>query len=165
MMSIAETNATSKPIEYDVAKKKMSHYPYYGDVWATLKIPQINLELPIYQGDDLNLLSVGVGHYTGSYLPSEGGSIILAAHNTSNFFRRLPELYEGSQIIIDADYGTFEYSVTATDIIYYKDEDRLPIQKDKELLMLYTCYPVTALGLTTQRYVVYAELVGEDYEK
>lgn len=35
--------------------------------------------------------------------------------------------------------------------------DKLPIQKDKEVLMIYTCYPFNNIGYTTQRYVIYAE--------
>ena len=36
--------------------------------------------------------------------------------------------------------------------------DKLPVQKEKEILMIYTCYPFNNIGYTTQRYVVYAEL-------
>ena len=36
--------------------------------------------------------------------------------------------------------------------------EKLPIQKQQELLMVYTCYPFNNFGYTTQRYVVYAEL-------
>ena len=36
--------------------------------------------------------------------------------------------------------------------------DKLPIQRDKEILMVYTCYPFNNVGYATQRYVVYAEL-------
>ena len=33
-------------------------------------------------------------------------------------------------------------------------------QKDKEILMLYTCYPVNGLGHKTDRFVVYAERIN-----
>ena len=33
------------------------------------------------------------------------------------------------------------------------------VTKDKEILMIYTCYPFNNIGYTTQRYVVYAEMV------
>ena len=44
-------------------------------------------------------------------------------------------------------------------IVQENETDKLPIQKDKEILMIYTCYPFVYVGYTTQRYVVYAELV------
>lgn len=164
IITVAQNDSVStntQPIELDIVKKRLKSYPSYGDLWATLKISDISLELPIYHGDNLNILAAGVGHLAGSYFPGEGGSIILAAHNTIGFFRRLPELHEGSIITIEAKYGTFNYRVTSTNVINYKDEESLPIQSNDELLMLYTCYPVTALGLTTERFVVYAELVGD----
>ena len=36
--------------------------------------------------------------------------------------------------------------------------DKLPIQDEKEILMVYTCYPFNNIGYATQRYVIYAEL-------
>lgn len=153
-----------KPIKFDISKKALTRYPKFKELWATLKIAEIDLELPVYHDDTLDILKNGVGHYIGSYFPGEGGSIVLAAHNNKGFFRRLPELVEGSEIVIEATYGTFTYKLIRTDIINYKDTSKLPIQSNEELLMLYTCYPITAVGLTTERYVVYARLVGEVYE-
>ena len=43
-------------------------------------------------------------------------------------------------------------------LIKETEVDKLPIQKDKEILMVYTCYPFNNIGYATQRYVVYAEL-------
>ena len=37
------------------------------------------------------------------------------------------------------------------------DIDALPIKDNKEILMIYTCYPFNNIGYATQRYVVYAE--------
>ena len=43
-------------------------------------------------------------------------------------------------------------------IIKETETEKLPIQNDKEILMVFTCYPFINIGYTTQRYVVYAEL-------
>lgn len=43
-------------------------------------------------------------------------------------------------------------------LIKETEVDKLPIQKDKEILRVYTCYPFNNIGYATQRYVVYAEL-------
>ena len=43
-------------------------------------------------------------------------------------------------------------------LIQETQTDMLPIQDEKEILMVYTCYPFKNIGYTTQRYVVYAEL-------
>lgn len=159
--SVTETE--KEPTKFNFTKKSLTSYPSMGDKWATLKIDEIDLSLPVFQGDTLDILKNGVGHYIGTYYPGEGGSIVLDAHNNKGMFRRLPELQVGSKIVIEAIYGTFTYKVTRTDIIHYQDTSKLPVQGNEEILMMYTCYPVTAVGLTTQRYVVYAELVGEEY--
>jgi len=157
------SNSTPREISFDTVQKKLKTYPNYGDIWATLKIPDISLELPIYHGDTLDLLRYGVGHYAGSYFPSEGSSIVLAGHSDRGFFMRIPELKIGQKITIEATYGTFVYQVIDAKIIRETDTASLPIQKEKELLMMYTCYPVNSLGHKTERYVVYAELVGATY--
>ncbi len=163
LITVNEGTSNKEPTKFDLTKKELSKIPYEGDKWATLKIDEIDLTLPVFQGDSLEILKKGVGHYFGTYFPGEGGTIILDAHNNKGMFRRLPELEVNSTIVIEATYGTFTYKVIKTDIINYKDTSKLPVQSDKEILMMYTCYPVTAVGMTTQRYVVYAELVGEEY--
>ena len=40
----------------------------------------------------------------------------------------------------------------------------LPIQTNKEELMMYTCWPVDTIGFKTKRYVIYAELEGATYQ-
>ena len=44
-------------------------------------------------------------------------------------------------------------------IIKETDVEEVPIQSEKELLMIYTCWPINNLGHATERYVVYANLV------
>ena len=71
----------------------------------------------------------------------------------------------GDEIVIKAIYGKFTYQVESTKIINAKDNDAFPFYRDKEILMLYTCYPVNTIGHKTQRFLVYAKKVGESYEK
>lgn len=150
-------------IKFDSIKKKLANYPPYGTLWATLKIEDINLNEKIIHGDDLDLIKKNIGHYVGSYFPGEGGSIILAAHNSKKHFMYLPKLKINSEVIIKTDYGIFTYKVYKKKIIKATDEESLPIQSDKEILMMYTCYPVATIGYKSQRYVVYAELINTEY--
>lgn len=39
------------------------------------------------------------------------------------------------------------------------ETDKLPIQKEKEILMLYTCYPIKDTEKTPYRYVIYAKKI------
>ena len=158
-ITITEKKEEDTTLSFDSIKKRLKNYPSYGTKYGMLKISSIGVDLPLYHGDTLDILNYGIGHYAGSYFPGESGSIVLAGHNNQGFLRRLPEVQVGEQIIIETTYGTFYYEMTSSRIIDKKEEYLLPIQNEEELLMIYTCYPVTAIGLTNQRYVVYAKRV------
>lgn len=146
-----------KPIEID-SENRLKNYPEYGTKYATIEIPKIDVDLPVYFGDTLEILKKGVGHSSGSYFPGEGGSIIYMGHNAKKIFRRFSEIQVGDEITIKASYGTYQYKIYDTKLIKETDIDELPIQKEKEILMIYTCYPFNNIGYASKRFVVYAEL-------
>ena len=137
----------------------IENYPEYGTQYATIEIPKINVNLPVYFGDTLEILKKGVGHSSGSYFPGEGGSIVYMGHNSTKMFRRFSELQIGDEIKVTTSYGEYNYKIYDMQLIKETEVDKLPIQKEKEILMVYTCYPFNNIGYATQRYVVYAELV------
>ena len=136
----------------------LENYPEYGTKYGTIEIPSIDVNQPIYFGDTLDILKKGVGHSSGSYFPGEGGSIIYMGHNSKKVFRRFSELQKGDEIKVTTTYGEYTYKIYDMQLIKETDIDKLPIQKEKEILMVYTCYPFNNIGYATQRYVVYAEL-------
>lgn len=138
--------------------KTLQNYPEYGTQYATIEIDKIGINLPVYFGDRLEILKKGVGHSSGSYFPGEGGSIIYMGHNSKKMFRRFSELQIGNEIKITTSYGEYIYKIYDMKLIKETETDKLPIQRDKEILMIYTCYPFNNIGYATQRYVVYAEL-------
>lgn len=139
-------------------QNKIQNYPEYGTKYATIEIPKIDVNLPVYFGDTLDILKNGVGHSSGSYFPGEGGSIIYMGHNSKKIFRRFSELQIGNEIIVKTNYGEYKYKIYDMQLIKETELEKLPIQKEKEILMVYTCYPFNNIGYTTQRYVVYAEI-------
>ena len=141
--------------------KTLVNYPNFGSKYATIEIPKIEVNQPVYFGDTLEILKNGVGHSSGSYFPGEGGSIIYMGHNSANVFRRFSELQIGNEIIVKTTYGEFKYKIYDMQLINEKEIDKLPVQKEKEILMVYTCYPFNNIGYASQRYVVYAELITE----
>ena len=150
-ISIKADNKITTETNYDVNENKLLSYPEYGTQYATIEIPKIDIDLPVYFGDTMEVLKKGVGHSSGSYFPGEGGSIIYMGHNSKKVFRRFGELKIGDEITIKANYDTQIVEETET----YK----LPIQENEEKLMIYTCYPFNNIGYATHRYVVYANLV------
>lgn len=163
--AISLVNKVSIDIENKEAKEtvmneqnKIQNYPEYGTQYATIEIPKIDVDLPVYFGDTLEILKKGVGHSSGSYFPGEGGSIIYMGHNSKKMFRRFSELQLGNEITVKTSYGEYKYKIYDMQLIKETELEKLPIQKEKEILMVYTCYPFNNIGYTTQRYVVYAEL-------
>lgn len=150
-------------VKFNTIEKRLLNYPHYGTVFATLIIPDMNFEEKVVHGDDLDIIKKNVGHFSGSYFPGEGGSIIFAAHNSRQHFMYLPKVKIGSIVTVKTDYGEFNYKVYETRIIKDTEEEALPIQKEKEILMMYTCYPTTTVGHKDKRYVVYAELNNAIY--
>lgn len=144
-------------IETVIEDNKLKNYPEYGTSYATINIPKININLPVYYGDTMEILKKGVGHSSGSYFPGEGGSIVYMGHNSKKVFRNFSKIEKGDLINIKTDYGDFSYKVYDTKIVEETDINALPIQDNKEMLMIYTCYPFNNIGYATQRYVVYAE--------
>ncbi len=153
-----ENMSEQKQTEIDVTTNTLINYPKYGTQYATIEIPKIDVNLPVYLGDTLEILKKGVGHTSGSYFPGEGGSIIYMGHNSKNVFRRFSELQIGNEIKVTTSYGEYTYKIYDMQLIKETEVDKLPIQKEKEILMVYTCYPFNNIGYATQRYVVYAEL-------
>ena len=147
-----------KPTTINEENKVLENYPEYGTKYGTIEIPSIDVSQPIYFGDTLDILKKGIGHSSGSYFPGEGGSIIYMGHNSKKVFRRFSELQKGDEIKVTTTYGEYKYKIYDMQLIKETDIDKLTIQKEKEILMVYTCYPFNNIGYATQRYVVYAEL-------
>lgn len=152
------TNVEPEQITIKEENNTLQNYPEYGSQYGTIEIEKIDVNLPIYFGDTLEILKKGVGHSSGSYFPGEGGSIIYMGHNSKKMFRRFSELQIGNEIKVTTSYGEYSYKIYDMKLIKETETDKLPIQKDKEILMIYTCYPFNNVGYATQRYVVYAEL-------
>lgn len=131
--------------------------PDYGENYATLKIPSIGVELPIYYGKTMDLLKNGIGHDNSSYFPGEGGSVVMMGHNYSRLLGKLPDVKVGDQIQVTTNYGEFNYTVYNTQVVEETQTDKVPIQADEEILMIYTCWPINNIGYATDRYVVYAK--------
>ena len=165
MITIEQKNIEYPSVTFDSMNKKLIDYPLWNTEFGSLTIPSIDIKLPIYQGDSLEILNYGIGHFSGSLFPGEGGSIILAGHNTKAFLYHLPEVKINNEIKVKTTYGEFTYKIYETKVIDAKDNDAFPFFKDKEVLMIYTCYPVNTVGHKTHRFVVYAEKIGEVYEK
>ena len=161
IFSIDTNSKVLKELKFDTIKKKLNDYPEIGERFGNIKIESLDVNLPLYYGDKLSIIKNGVGLTSGAYFPGEGGSVICMGHNTKAFLYNLPEIKEGAIIEVTTSYGNFKYKVYQTKIVDMYNVDELPIQDEKEIFMIYTCYPVNTLGHKTDRFVVYATPVEE----
>ena len=84
-----------------------------GDAIGLLRIPVFgsSYEIPILSGTDLNILSRGVGHYTGTADPGQLGNFAIAGHRVTHGqpFARLLELNKGDQVVVETRDAIYTY--------------------------------------------------------
>ena len=157
------TSKIKKNIQIDKIQKKLTEYPSYGETFGTIEIPTLDINIALYHGESISILKYGAGHHAGSYFPGEGGSIIIAAHNTYGMFYNLPKIKIGDKVIIKTTYGTYTYQINKTEINEAKIiGQNLKINKEEETIMLYTCYPVEIPGYKSKRFIAYGNLIGDN---
>lgn len=142
----------------EVALSKIT-YPQNGDLYGKITIAGSTVDAPVYYGDAPKQLNNGAGTYvnsTGAGLPGENKTILLGGHNTT-FFNGLQTVKEGDVITFNTNYGKYRYEVTKTQIADADATDTYDFTRTDENLILYTCYPFDAFGLTPERYFVYAK--------
>ncbi len=154
-----ESHTISTEAENSGERLKVPFY-YIGQQFASLRIPSIDVDLPVFQGDREREFSRGVGHFPGSFFPGQNGNILLAAHRTGNF-RTFEYIEAGDPVHMETTYGTFVYQV---DEIRITDGDDMSIAANTstERLTMYTCYPFEYFGNAPQRYVVICSLVESE---
>lgn len=157
IMSIKENNDV---FNVKVKDQKIIEKPSYGSNYGTLKIDNLDIELPIYYGETKEILKRGIGSNTN--MPGEDKRIILSAHNSSKFLKNVKDIKNDELIKIETTYGKFEYQVFKTEILNENEFDKL-FKSDKELLVIYTCYPFDEVIYSNKRFVVYAYLIEEDW--
>jgi sortase A len=130
--------------------------PGTGGALAVLRIPSLNLEVPVLEGTDEFTLNRGVGRIAGTARPGQGGNVGIAGHR-DGFFRSLKDIGAGDAIELATTSGTDVYVVDRLRIISPEDVSVLQPRK-KPSLTLVTCYPFYFVGPAPRRYIVEASL-------
>lgn len=158
LTSIFENNIQHEESK-DTVDMSEVQIPSFGTHYANISIPAISVEAPLYYGDSSAALSSGIGQYNGSFMPGFGRPILVSGHNNS-YFNSLQYIENGDEVIITTNYGVYKYKVFETRIAYYNDKSAYDLSAQEETLIMYTCYPFDTLGLTPQRFFVYAEKIS-----
>lgn len=128
-----------------------------GDPLGRIRIPKIGVSAVFVEGTATADLRNGPGHYPGTPLPGERGTVGIAGHRTTYgaWFRRINQLDPGDRIELAMGYGRFTYRVERTRIV---PPTALWVthRVSYDRLILSACHPLYSAA---QRIVVFARLV------
>jgi sortase A len=121
---------------------------------AILRIPKIQLEVPVLKGTDDITLNRGVGQIAGTAAPGQVGNIGIAGHR-DGFFRNLKGVNKGD--VIELETTTVSEIYVVDRILVTGPDDVTVLQpRDTQSLTLVTCYPFHFIGPAPRRFIVEA---------
>ncbi len=129
---------------------------------AVLRIPALNIQVPVYSGTRESQLDRGAGHIGGTAsldaarLDAIPGNVGIAAHR-DGFFRGLKDARPGQIIYIDTPTQTLRYRVIRSRVVMPTDVSVLS-PTTVPTITLVTCYPFYFVGPAPQRFIVQAEI-------
>jgi sortase A len=128
-----------------------------GDPVGKLSIDRIGLSSVIVEGTDAGDLRTGPGHYPGTPLPGQRGTVGIAGHRTTYGapFRKLDKVRPNDEIVVVMPYGRFTYRVERTRIVP-PTAIWVTQRVSYDRLILSACHPLYSAA---KRIVVFAKLV------
>lgn len=131
---------------------------------ARIRIPSIDVDLPIFHGTSDATLLRGAGHLEGTSLPVGGVSThsVITAHRglaNATMFTNLNTVTVGDVFFIEVAGELLTYQVRTTQVVAPEDTESLRAVEGKDLVTLVTCTP---LGINTHRILVTAERIPND---
>lgn len=138
-------------------------FPITGTQYGLLTNKELGLNAPVYWDDTNEIMRYGAGQFIGSFLPGFGRVIVLSGHNVTHF-APLEFIKVGDVLDFGTNYGNYQYKVTKIEILNERDLDTKMMEmipEEKETLVLYTCYPFTAIsGRKTDRITVFCDRIA-----
>lgn len=128
---------------------------------AVLRIPAIDLEVPVYSGASEVNLNRGAARIAGTAAFGEQGNTGIAAHR-DGFFRKLKDARLDSDVYVETLAGTARYRITEMSIVA-PNEVGVLAPTTAPSLTLVTCYPFYYVGSAPERFIVRAELADDPY--
>jgi len=132
--------------------------PEAGAAFAFIRIPKIGIDRVLFAGIDMDVLTKGPGHMSGTPLPGQPGNSVLSGHRTMHGrpFHDLDLLEEGDVVEVESAVGAHTYTVREIKIV---EPNALWVADPRPggWLTLTTCEPKYSARL---RLVVWAEMTA-----
>jgi sortase A len=131
--------------------------PPRGLAIGRVELPTLGRSYAFVEGTSTGELRRGPGHFPGTALPGERGTVAIAGHRTTYGapFRTIDRLRRGDRITVRMPYGRFSYRVERTRIVA---PSALWVTRRvaHDRLVLTACHPLYSAA---QRIVVFARAV------
>lgn len=131
-----------------------------GTWLARLDAPSVNLSAAVLEGSDDGTLARGAGHIEDTAFPGGIGNVGIAGHRDTTF-RPVRNLRVGDPLVITTADRVYRYRVSRTTIVDPEDVYVLD-DADHPTLTLVTCYPFGYIGHAPRRFIVSADLLGDE---
>ena len=131
---------------------------HFNPPLAVLRVPKLQLTVPVFEGTDDLTLNRGVGRIAGTALPGEVGNLGIAGHR-DGFFRILKDIQVGDSIELLVKNRTLNYEVRNVEIVYPNNTEVLRSNAEPEITLV-TCFPFYFVGSAPQRFIVHAFLAN-----
>ena len=163
LVKINQGNLTNS-VSMAIVSFTMTDYGLPDEVFGILRIPAMDLEMPIYLGANDENMAAGAAVLTQTSIPigGENTNAVIAGHRGWNgypYFLDIENLQVGDLVYIKNIWEELTYKVTAIRIVYPDDIDAILIQPGKDMVTLLTCHPPNTGG--RYRYLVYCERAEE----
>jgi sortase A len=142
------------------ARASATPVPRAGTMLGRLEAPSVKLSTAVLEGSDDATLSRGSGHIEDTPFPGQAGNVGIAGHRDTTF-RALRNIHLGDALEFKTADHVYRYRISKTwivgpDDVYVLDPTPQPA------LTLVTCYPFEFVGHAPRRFIVRAELVGDE---
>lgn len=134
------------PFSNEEYKKTYDIYKNSPDkVFAYLRVPSLDIVMPIYLDASNSHLAKGAAHIDGTHLPVGGvGRAVIAGHRgyyKEVMFYHLDKLEEGDRLYIDRAGEVYEYEYINSEVLFPYEWDKLKAVPNEDIVTLLTCEP------------------------
>lgn len=128
---------------------------------ARLRVPAIDLDLPVYHGTSEATLLKGIGHLQGTSLPigGEGTRSVITGHRglaNATMFSNLDRVKKGDLFSVEVLGRVLTYQVTEIQVVDPDETEEIRAVPGQDLMTLVTCTP---LGINSHRILLTGERV------